>query len=118
MAVPQGNLARQVDPIEFEQRITSFMEVMKHRINFGSGSPRVTPVDLIALDGKRYVKLATTEGGDNSPRYVAAFIDKQTGDVLKAASWKAPAKHPRGNLFSQDGGLGALSPHGHVVYLG
>lgn len=117
MAVSQTKPAPPVDPIEFQQRVISFMEVMKHRINFGSGSPRLTPVDLIALDGKRYLKLAATEGGDNPPRYVTAFIDKQTGDVFKPAGWKAPAKHPRGNLFSPDGGLGALSPHGHVVYL-
>ena len=29
---------------------------------------------------------------------VTAFIDKQTGEVYKPASWKAPAKHVRFDL--------------------
>ena len=31
-------------------------------------------------------------------RSVHAFVDKKTGDVYKAASFKAPAKHVRFNL--------------------
>jgi len=40
------------------------------------------------------------------------FIDKATGDVLKAASWAAPAKHSRGNIFDESNGLGSIGPYG------
>jgi hypothetical protein len=40
------------------------------------------------------------------------FVDKETGDVLKAASWSKPAKHARGNIFNPDYGLGNMGPHG------
>lgn len=41
-----------------------------------------------------------------------AFVDKTNGDVLKPASWKAPAKGARGNIFDADGGLGRMGPYG------
>ncbi len=41
-----------------------------------------------------------------------SFVDLETGDVLKAASWKTPAKHARGNIFDEANGLGAMGPYG------
>jgi len=53
--------------------------------------------------GKRYVKVVRSDacGG----RCVHCFVDTTNGDVLKAASWKAPAKGARGNIYigSQEG---------------
>ena len=51
--------------------------------------------------GRKYVKLIS----DGS---VCAFIEKNTGDIYKPASWKAPAKHVRGNIFSKEGGFEAI----------
>ena len=45
-----------------------------------------------------------------------AFIDKSNGDVLKPASWNAPAKHARGNIFADDNGLNCCGPYG-IAYL-
>ena len=54
--------------------------------------------------GKRYYKIVqqefeTWEKSRNYGKYadgsVHAFVDKETGDVYKPASWKAPAKHIR-----------------------
>ena len=47
--------------------------------------------------GRKYHKVIMETGG--SSRSVHAFIDKKTGDVYKAASWKAPAKHVRYNVL-------------------
>lgn len=38
------------------------------------------------------------------------------GDVFRPASWKAPAKHARGNIYALDGGLGCCGPYG-VEYM-
>lgn len=48
--------------------------------------------------GRKYHKLIMETGGNSSS--VHAFVDKKTGEVYKAASWKAPAKHVRYNLLS------------------
>lgn len=46
--------------------------------------------------GKKYYKVIM-ETGDGS-RSVHCFIDKKTGEVYKAASWRGPAKHVRFDL--------------------
>ena len=60
---------------------------------------------ITARSGRRYIKLL----GDTS---VFAFVDRTNGDVLKPASYKAPAKHARGNIFLSDHGLGLVGPFG------
>jgi hypothetical protein len=44
------------------------------------------------------------------------FIDKTTGDVLKAASWKAPAKGVRSNIFAADFGASGVTKYGAVYH--
>lgn len=56
-------------------------------------------------EGKRYMKVI--RGGS-----VHLFVDKNTGDVLKAASWNVPAKGARGNIFDEHNGLKRVGPHG------
>ena len=47
--------------------------------------------------GRKYHKLIMETNGGS--RGVHAFVDKKTGDVYKAASFKAPAKGVRYNLL-------------------
>lgn len=82
---------------------------------------------VLRLDvGSRFVKVTrldrTSAGVVLHRGSVHAFIDitggniggvnHQPGDVLKPASWRAPAKHARGNLFDDKGGLGWMSSYG------
>ena len=58
--------------------------------------------------GKKYIKVFNLQYQESNDYYnrpagyragsVTAFIDKQTGEVYKPASWKAPAKHVRYDL--------------------
>ena len=58
--------------------------------------------------GKKYIKVFNLQYSEACDYYnrpagyragsVTAFIDKQTGEVYKPASWKAPAKHVRYDL--------------------
>lgn len=61
-------------------------------------------------DGLRYIRVVRFEGGITSS--VHCFIDKTNGDVLKAESWKRPARHARGNIFNPDNGLVCMGPYG------
>lgn len=74
--------------------------------------PTLTPSVLEMSDGRRYIRIDSISDGGNGQRSVWAFIDKKTGDILKAAGYKTPAKHARGNLFDAHSGLGSLTPRG------
>lgn len=80
---------------------------------------RLDPPIVEYSKGGRYYKIIRREVGQfaGSSRSVHSFVDKSTGDIYKPAGWKAPAKHPRGNIFDKDGGKSALTPQGSVVYM-
>ena len=58
------------------------------------------PHEFYIERGRKYYKLIH-RATDNGSQSVHAFIDKKTGDVYKAASWKAPAKIVRYNLLDE-----------------
>jgi len=68
--------------------------------------------------GGRYIKIWRKSGSSKS---VVAFIDNKEGPtygaIYKPASWKAPAKGVRGNVFSAQNGMEAIGPQGTVLYL-
>ena len=80
------------------------------------------PTIEIAKGGRKYIKLIR---GENDPetgeprafsRSVHSFVEVATGDIFKAASFKAPAKHARGNIY-RGNGADALTDDAHVRYL-
>lgn len=52
--------------------------------------------DFVIAPGRKYLKVVTVD--DSNHRSVHGFVDKKTGDLLKPASWNAPAKGVRYNL--------------------
>ena len=56
----------------------------------------ICPIDYQVETGKKYHKVIFVDGGGS--RSVHCFIDKNTGEVYKSASWKAPAKGVRYDL--------------------
>lgn len=56
--------------------------------------------------GRRYVKILLD-------RHVHTFIDTNNGDILKAATYKAPAKNGvRGNIYAEDLGRSVIDHYG------
>lgn len=53
-------------------------------------------IDYTVETGKKYHKVIFVDGGGN--RSVHCFIDKNTGEVYKSATWKSPAKGVRYDL--------------------
>lgn len=81
---------------------------------------------LAARVGGKNIKIVTTcikpnhtgqkaEEGQRYSRSVYCFIDRATGNILKAAGFNAPAKGVRGNIRG-DWWQTALTPHG-AAYL-
>ena len=64
---------------------------------------------FVVQKGRKYLKIINQQYGDmgTNPSYeyrngsVHAFIDRETGDVYKPASWAKPAKHVRYNLLER-----------------
>lgn len=79
-----------------------------HREKHFPNLPRVT---LETMPGKRYIRIVRSDES-GVQRSVHCFIDTTNGDVLKAAGWKAPAKHARGNIFDEQNGLGKMGEYG------
>lgn len=70
---------------------------------------------LSVHEGGRYLKVVITTGPQVS---VFAFVDKNNGDVLKPASFKAPARHARGNILDQHNGMGSMTSYGPAYLRG
>ena len=51
--------------------------------------------DFFIEEGRKYLKIVMDARGSKS---VHAFVDKKTGEVYKAASWRGPAKDVRFDL--------------------
>lgn len=98
---------------EFEQKFNSWLQGAQKIINddwvknhFTSSPPILTPDK-----GNRFIRIWR----EDSQKSAHAFIDvegglhkgvmNKPGDVLKPATWRAPAKHARGNIFDEYNGL-------------
>jgi hypothetical protein len=71
-------------------------------LDFKTSHPNSDPYKFYIESGRKYHKIIMeTDGGANrlgSSRSVHAFVDKKTGEVYKAASFKSPAKGVRFDL--------------------
>ena len=66
--------------------------------NRGELAGRPAPVYKFYIEsGRKYHKIIMET--DSGSRSVHAFVDMKTGELYKAASFKAPAKHVRFNLL-------------------
>lgn len=79
--------------------------------------PRPDSVFGVVFDytkGPKYVRIVrkdTHKGVVQPHGSVHCFLDYQ-GNIYKSASWKAPAKHIRGNIFREDGGKSGMGQYG------
>jgi hypothetical protein len=79
-----------------DAHVNNFLLAAQERVNATYGSNGAPPT-LSVEHGPRYIRVVANKAdGDRS---AFCFIDKQTGDVLKTAGWKGPAKNfARGNI--------------------
>ena len=82
--------------IELNVRKYSLMLCDALELDFKTNYSDSQPYKFYIESGRKYHKLIMETGAGS--RSVHAFVDKKSGDVYKAASFKAPAKHVRFNL--------------------
>ena len=82
--------------MNFEEALSNFVSVVQQMQDdhYQKNLSNLPIPKIRAEHGKRYVKIIKA-GSQNT---VYCFIDKN-GDILKAASWRAPAKGVRGNIY-------------------
>lgn len=70
----------------------------------------------VTNEGRKYIKISSgyVEDGEVVSESVNAFVDKNTGDVFMPASWNAPAKGVRYNLFDDIDYLEKNCGSGHL----
>lgn len=85
------------------------------------------PPRLEVSSGEKFIKIVQWKIGTTGQRFVHTFIatmDSETkvlgkvlrGDILKPASFKAPAKHARGNLFDESSGMSNMTSYGPMCF--
>lgn len=79
--------------------------------HFAKHLPNLTADKLTVEPGRRYAKIVRSYS-TGSGRSVYCFVDMTNGNVLKAETWRKPAKHARGNIFTTDFGASGINPHG------
>ena len=74
--------------------------IVKDYVNW-CGAAGISDIGQFGVEfepGSKYVKVVKISSGGS--RSVHSFVEKETGNIWKAASWKAPAKNfARGNVF-------------------
>lgn len=112
----QVRIEQAKDRVVFEQHLARFVEAAQAVIDDHRTAhcPMLERPVLSVAGGSKYIKIVRKEGGQGAS--VHCFVSTVDGAVYKAASWKAPAKHARGNIFASDFGKGACTPYG-IVYL-
>jgi hypothetical protein len=92
--------------LQVKDKVDRFQEAMEKFRDFVTGlwkkeasRPETTSQFYVIL-GKKFLKVyGKPEVGQGS---LYCFIDRETGDIYKPASWAAPAKHSRGSIFNEE----------------
>ena len=87
-----------------------FGEAMDNLLNninmdYHKGFPKNKDMVLSLVAGRKFVKVINENsvwGFVAKKEGVHKGLPMKAGDVLKAASWRAPAKHTRGNIFDKN----------------
>ena len=108
-----ANLVQAPVTNEFQTAFDSWFEGCKKLIaDYDDRIGYIRHEELTFTVRKRYIFVFRHRDGWAGGSSAWAFVDIKTGDVLKPASWKSPAKHARGNIFDESNGLRKIGPYG------
>ena len=95
----------------YAEALTAYLKVLTEteKAYFAARFSNLNPPSFSVEPGRSFDKIVVTDGFGNC-RSVHSFVAKKdgdtkslgarkAGDIMKAATWKAPARHPRGSIF-------------------
>ena len=79
------------------ERIEEMRTILETKLveYYDSRFPRLDYTKVTLSYGRKYAKLIVNSS-------VHSFVNIESGDIYKAASYRAPAKHIRGNVWEKD----------------
>ncbi len=112
----------------FDLALIKYFRAMEKKMadHYSANFASLIPDKLEMVDGHQFVKINRI--GGHGGRSVYCFISKydnetkalgkiKSGDLMKAASWRQPAKHARGNIIENcEKAIENSGPYG-VAYL-
>ena len=87
---------RAIENLNYTYDTTDSVQSQYHQRCIDELKSGICPIDYQVETGKKYHKVIFVDGGGH--RSIHCFIDKNTGEVYKSASWKSPAKGVRYDL--------------------
>ncbi len=116
---PQRNMGEEMNRDKFDAAMEAYLEAIletyRRWYKLNDFGPHMTLPEFKYSEGTVNAKVICTETF-GSGCSVHSFVRLDTGDILKPAGWKAPAKGVRGSIFSDTNGGEALSISGCVRY--
>jgi hypothetical protein len=98
-----------------EKRLNEYVAMVQKKMNayWERHGFTFAPPDTITVEmGRKNAKVVKVSDEGHS-KSVHTFVNMETGDILKAGSWKAPAPNGvRGNIFAEDRGASVVNEHG------
>lgn len=85
---------------EFLFNLTEMYRLYYLSMGYQFASPTFT-----AEIGRKFIRIVNVSGNGGG-RSVYCFIERNTGDILKSAGWKAPAKGARGSIWNESCDVG------------
>lgn len=112
--IPRPRLNITGSPV-FVAKLEEFVEALQKMIDVDTKKKfpdtNINDIKLTVENGTKNVRIVSN-GVNSCHRCVWGFVKKENGDILKAAGWKAPAKHARGNIYNDEmlKGCGVYGP--------
>jgi len=87
---------------EFNLALDAFVNGVQARSDarYATDFPHSKAPQFTVMPGAKNVRIVSSDGVS---RYVFCFVRIEDGAILKAAGWKAPAKHARGSIYVNAG---------------
>lgn len=96
--------APEFTPEQFEAALAAYLEALTTATaeHHSRWHPNVTPPVFKTETGPKYIRVIS-ESTFGASRSAHGFVERATGLLWKAASWKGPARNfPRGSLFKPE----------------
>lgn len=102
---------------EFDAALKKFVERCQKLIDEHFKTMGFTFADdvLKIRGGRKYIAIDKEEiykDGKKGQTSIYAFVEFPTGNVYKAATYKKPAQHSRGNIFNLEATMKVMTPYG------
>jgi hypothetical protein len=99
----------------FITKLTERLNEYKNRNNYSYFDKYTVGITKGSKFSKVFRQEVTNEKIVNSS--IICFVNNETGEIFKPASFATPAKHARGNVNSPESGMEAINDSGFVHYL-